>query len=87
MLTSCALALDVLSTESLVTALAATCGTHCITGVALHANLAVEQAGLCFRESCHGKATNSHYLITTEASNTGQYGLFLFGPLSDVGAK
>jgi len=63
---SCALALDVLRSETLVTALSATSCTNCVTCVAAHANLAMQQASFSFRESCHGLATRSPYLIATE---------------------
>ncbi len=62
---SVALALDVLGTQSLVAALSAANGTNGITSVAAHANLAVEQAGFCFGESCHDGATDFPYLIAT----------------------
>ena len=62
---SAALSLNVLRTKSLVTALSAAYGTNSITCVTAHANLAVEQAGFCFGESCHGLATKSPYLIAT----------------------
>ena len=62
---SVALALDVLGTQALVTALTATGSANCVAGVATHADLAVEQASFCFGESCHGVATKSPYLIAT----------------------
>ena len=62
---SVTLALDVLGTKSFVAALSAAGGTNGITGVAAHANLAVEQASLGFRESCHDGATKSPYLTAT----------------------
>ena len=62
---SVALSLDVLGTKSLVAALATASGTHGVTSVAAHANLAVKQAGFCFGESCHGWATESPYLTAT----------------------
>ena len=70
---SVTLALDVLGTKSFVAALSAAGGTNGITGVAAHANLAVEQASLGFRESCHDGATKSPYLTATA----------LFGYLQD----
>ena len=62
---SAALALDILGTKSLVAALAAASGTYGVASVAAHANLAVKQAGFSLGESCHGRATESPYLIAT----------------------
>ena len=62
---SVALSLDVLGTKSLVAALATASGTHGVASVAAHANLAMKQAGFCFGESCHGRATESPYLTAT----------------------
>lgn len=70
---SVTLALNILGTKSFVVALSAASGTNSITGVAAHANLAVEQASLGFRESCHDGATKSPYLTATA----------LFGYLQD----
>ena len=70
---SVALALNILGTKSFVVALSAASGTNSIAGVAAHANLAVEQASLGFRESCHDGATKSPYLTATA----------LFGYLQD----
>ena len=62
---SVALALNVLGTKSLVAALSAAGSTNGVACVAAHANLAVKQAGFCFRESCHGGATEFPYLTAT----------------------
>lgn len=79
---SSALTFDVLTPEAFVTALSAASGTDSVACVTAHANLAVEQASFCFRESCHASATNSPYLITTEPFNVGQCGL-----LADLGSN
>ena len=61
-------ALHVLGSQALVAALAATLGPHCVAGVALHADLAMQHARLGLRETSHEPATASLFERTAVLS-------------------